>query len=84
MDSGPGIDGEDFLCPQRLSDSQPVDGYDAYTRTSGPLTKTIEANGRDVDLKVWLYWGTNDGADVAAELDAKRAIAQATELAVGL
>jgi hypothetical protein len=35
----------------------PVGSYAEYTRTSGPLTKTVRANGRSVTVKVWLFWG---------------------------
>lgn len=37
--------------------SSPVDSYDAYTRTSGPLTKTIMANGKPVQAEISLFWG---------------------------
>lgn len=33
----------------------PVPSYEKYLRTSGPLTKTIRANGKDVLVKLWLY-----------------------------
>jgi len=35
----------------------PVSSYDEYTRTSGPLTKTFEANGKTVRAEISLYWG---------------------------
>jgi len=35
----------------------PVDSYDDYTHTSGPLTRTIKADGRPVVVKIWLFWG---------------------------
>lgn len=35
----------------------PSSSYDTYTRTSGPLTKTIQADGKPVAVKIWLYWG---------------------------
>jgi hypothetical protein len=35
----------------------PVDSYAEYTRSSGPLTKTLRANGKSVTAKVWLFWG---------------------------
>lgn len=42
-----------------LVDSQgfrsPVTGYEELLRTSGPLTKTIRANGRDVRVRLWLH-----------------------------
>ena len=47
----------------------PVDSYDAYTRTSGPLTRTIVADGKNVAVKVWIYWGkpgTDTDPDTAA------------------
>lgn len=33
----------------------PAPSYEKYLRTSGPLTKTIRANGKDVVVKLWLY-----------------------------
>lgn len=45
----------DFLVSQGFK--SPVSNYDAYLRTSGPLTRAIVANGRDVDVEVSLYWG---------------------------
>ncbi|MBW2703401.1 MAG: lamin tail domain-containing protein [Deltaproteobacteria bacterium] len=47
----------------------PVDSYDDYTRTSGPLTKTIKANGKDVLAKIWLYWG-KPGTETDPDTDA--------------
>lgn len=47
----------------------PVAKYDDYTRTSGPLTKVIKANGRDVTVKISLFWGkkgTDTDPDTAA------------------
>ncbi|HPB97340.1 MAG TPA: lamin tail domain-containing protein, partial [Polyangiaceae bacterium] len=35
----------------------PVASYDDYRRDSGPLTKTIRANGKDVQVEISLYWG---------------------------
>jgi hypothetical protein len=40
----------------------PVDKYESYDRLSGPLTKTIEVNGKNVVAKVWLYWGKSGTA----------------------
>jgi len=34
----------------------PVSSFDAYTRTSGPLTKTLSADGRNVKIEVRLYY----------------------------
>ncbi|MBN2497836.1 MAG: lamin tail domain-containing protein [Deltaproteobacteria bacterium] len=47
----------------------PVDAYGDYTRSSGPLTRTIDANGKDVLAKVWLYWG-KPGTDCDPDTDA--------------
>ena len=47
----------------------PVDSYADYNRTSGPLTKTITANGNDVDVSIWMYWG-KAGTDVDPDTDA--------------
>lgn len=47
----------------------PVDSYDEYSRTSGPLTKTFTANGREVTAEIRLYWGkpgTDTDPDTAA------------------
>ena len=47
----------------------PVAGYDDYTRTSGPLTRTIQAAGKPVDVEVSLFWGkpgTDTDPDTAA------------------
>lgn len=35
----------------------PVSSYDRYTRTSGALTKTLDADGRDVKIEVRLFYG---------------------------
>lgn len=35
----------------------PVASYDQYARTSGPLTKTFQANGKAVVAEVSLFWG---------------------------
>ena len=35
----------------------PVATYDDYRRDSGPLTKTIRANGKDVRVEISLFWG---------------------------
>lgn len=35
----------------------PVGSYDEYLRTSGPLTKTIDADGKQVQVEISLYWG---------------------------
>ncbi len=47
----------------------PVASYDAYTRTSGPLTKTFEANGKQVTAEVSLFWGKPD-TDTDPDTDA--------------
>jgi hypothetical protein len=49
--------------------TSPVASYDAYTRTSGPLTKTFVAGGRSVTAKVWLYWG-KPGTETDPDTDA--------------
>lgn len=33
----------------------PVSSFTAYTRTSGPLTKSITSNGRSIAVKVWIF-----------------------------
>ena len=35
----------------------PVASYDDYRRTSGPLTKVIKANGKDVRVELSMFWG---------------------------
>ncbi len=47
----------------------PVASYDEYTRESGPLTKTITANGEPVKVSVWLYWG-KPGTETDPDTDA--------------
>jgi hypothetical protein len=37
--------------------ASPVGSYDEYLRDSGPLTRTLKANGKEIAVKVWLYWG---------------------------
>lgn len=49
--------------------SSPVASYDDYTRTSGPLTRAIEANGKPVRVKVWLFWG-KPGTETDPDTDA--------------
>lgn len=47
----------------------PVSSYDAYTRTSGALTKTLDADGRSVKVEIRLYYGrpgTNTDPDTDA------------------
>ncbi len=41
--------------------ASPVASYDEYTRTSGPLTRTIQADGKPVLVKIWLHWGDPEG-----------------------
>lgn len=33
----------------------PVAAYEKYLRTSGPLTKTIRSNGKDIVVKLWIF-----------------------------
>ncbi len=47
----------------------PVDSYEAYNRTSGPLTKTFTANGREVTAEIRLYWG-KPGTDTDPDTNA--------------
>jgi len=47
----------------------PVESYDDYTRSSGPLTRAIVANGREVKVSVWLFWG-KPGTDTDPDTDA--------------
>jgi hypothetical protein len=35
----------------------PVSSYDKLTRKSGPLTRTLKANGKSVKVRIWLFWG---------------------------
>lgn len=47
----------------------PVGSYDDLKRDSGPLTKSIRANGKDVRVEISLYWGkpgTDTDPDTAA------------------
>ncbi|MBW2522763.1 MAG: hypothetical protein JRI23_01245 [Deltaproteobacteria bacterium] len=38
----------------------PVESYDDLTRTSGPLTKTIDVDGQPVLVEISLFWGKPD------------------------
>ncbi|HEY5926444.1 MAG TPA: hypothetical protein VIV11_32380 [Kofleriaceae bacterium] len=62
--------GYDYHSQSHLSDSKrfyawlidkgfrsPVASYDKYTRTSGALTKTLDADGRSVRVEVRLFYG---------------------------
>ncbi|MDF1566368.1 MAG: lamin tail domain-containing protein [Deltaproteobacteria bacterium] len=47
----------------------PVGSYDEYLRDSGPLKRTIQANGKAVEVEVSLFWGkpgTDTDPDTAA------------------
>jgi len=47
----------------------PVSSFDHYSRTSGPLTKTLDANGRDIKIEVRLFYprpGTSTDPDTDA------------------
>jgi len=33
----------------------PALSYETYLRTSGPLTKTIKSNGKDIAVKIWIF-----------------------------
>lgn len=51
----------------------PTPSYDAYTRTSGALTKTLDADGRDVRVEVRLYYGRpGTSTDPATDAGGKR------------
>jgi hypothetical protein len=41
--------------------SSPVASFDRYDRTSGPLTRTIRANGRTITVEVRIFYGHEDG-----------------------
>ncbi len=47
----------------------PVSSYEEYTRTSGPLTRTFTANGREVRAEIWMYWG-QPGTDTDPDTNA--------------
>ena len=49
--------------------ASPVASYDEYNRTSGPLTRTIDADGKPVVVKIWLHWGDPEG-DTNPDTDA--------------
>ena len=49
--------------------SSPVGSFDAYKRTSGPLTKTIKADGRNVRVKIRIFYG-KPGTDTDPSTDA--------------
>ena len=37
--------------------ASPVASYEEYLRDSGPLTGTLNANGKNIKVSIWLYWG---------------------------
>ena len=45
---------------ERNGFTSPVDGFDALDRTSGPLTRTIVAGGREVRVEVSIFYGADD------------------------
>jgi len=47
----------------------PVRSFDRLTRTSGPLTRTLEADGQDVRVEVRLFYGKT-GTDTDPQTDA--------------
>ena len=47
----------------------PAGSYEEYSRTSGPLSRTIDANGKEVLVKIWLFWG-KAGTDTDPDTDA--------------
>lgn len=49
--------------------ASPVASYDEYTRTSGPLTRTIQAGGQEVTVEISLFWG-QPGTDTDPDTDA--------------
>jgi hypothetical protein len=57
----------DWLIDQGFK--SPVSGYDKYTRSSGPLQKTLKANGQSLTAKIWLFWG-KPGTETDPDTDA--------------
>ena len=49
--------------------ASPVASYEEYNRTSGPLTRTLRANGKDVKVSISMYWG-KAGTDTDPDTDA--------------
>jgi hypothetical protein len=49
--------------------ASPVGAYDQLTRTSGPLTKVINANGKPVTVEISLFWG-KPGTETDPDTDA--------------
>ncbi len=47
----------------------PTSSYDTYKRTSGPLTKTLSADGRNVKVEIRLFYG-RPGTDTDPDTDA--------------
>lgn len=47
----------------------PVESYEDYTRTSGPLTRTFTADGKEIEAQIWIYWG-KPGTDTDPDTDA--------------
>jgi hypothetical protein len=74
--------GYDYAAAGHLTDSKafygwlmdhgfrsPVASYDKYTRTSGPMTRTLDADGRTVKVEVRLFY-PRPGTSVDPETDA--------------
>jgi Lamin Tail Domain len=49
--------------------TSPVATWAEYNRSSGPLTKTIKANGRNVDIEISIYYGKT-GTETDPDTDA--------------
>jgi len=47
----------------------PTSSYDTYKRTSGPLTKTLSADGRNAKVEIRLFYG-RPGSDTDPDTDA--------------
>lgn len=77
-----------FLINEHGFDS-PVASVDDYDRNSGPLTKIIEADGREVEVEVRIYWGhpgtstdtDTDSGGALLERDLRRSLNKADIIA---
>jgi Lamin Tail Domain len=58
-----------LLTSQYFVQPEGVESYADYTRNSGPLTKTIKANGKDVQIEISIYWGKT-GTETDPDTDA--------------
>jgi len=52
-----------FWLRDELGYHAPVPTFDAFTRDSGPFTKTLNANGRQVTVEIRIFYGKDGGVN---------------------